>query len=250
MTGARAIRVLDDPESLARFAADWLSDRLTQSAGAPAVALAGGSTPKRLYQLLAEPGYDSRIPWERTHWFWGDERMVPADDPRSNQRMVREALLDPRGIASTLVHAVDTALDVESAASAYDHALRAFHGAGPVTAETPLFTVTLLGLGPDGHTASLFPGTPGLAERDRWTTTAPGGSTLSPNVDRVTLSYPAIAASGDVAFLVAGADKRAMVSRVLAGDPILPASHVTAMGRVWWLLDRAAAPDGLEDVSP
>ena len=141
----------------------------TAKEGVFAVALSGGSTPRRLYEHLAGPPYRDAFPWSRTHWFWGDERFVPHGDAQSNYRMVREALLSRAPIPAINIHPIPTeGVSPEAAAVTYERELKSFYGAKRLDAARPLFDVTLLGLGPDGHTASLFPGTAVLAERDRW----------------------------------------------------------------------------------
>ena len=136
--------------------------------GSFAVCLSGGSTPQRLYEHLAGPPYRDAFPWSRTHWFWGDEQFVPHDDALSNYRMVREALLSRAPIPAVNIHPIPTeGLSPEAAASAYERELKSFYGADHLDPARPLFDVNLLGLGPDGHTASLFPGSAVLAEREK-----------------------------------------------------------------------------------
>ena len=175
--------VVPDPVALAARAAAWLLDAARAAQGRFAVSLSGGSTPRALYALLAQPPYLASFPWARTHWFWGDERFVPHDDPESNYRMVRETLLSKAPIPAANVHAIPTeGLGADAAAG-----LRggAFYGADALDPARPLFDVTLLGLGPDGHTASLFPGQPVLDERIRWVAAdlGPGGKS------RITLTH-------------------------------------------------------------
>jgi len=170
------IEAATDAEALAHRAAEWLAGLAVASRGRFAVCLSGGSTPRRLYQLLAQPPFRPRIPWGRVHWYWGDERFV-----------------------------------------------------------------ALLGLGPDGHTASLFPGTKVLDERRRWAAEVVGAKPEA----RITLTYPALESSRHTAFLVAGADKRAMLSRALAGDPAVPAARLNPVGDLTWFIDAAAAAAGM-----
>src|SRR6202047_2641518 len=159
------LEILADPEALARRVADWLLAAGAGADGVFAVVLSGGSTPRRLYEQLARPSNRDLFPWSRTHWFWGDERFVPHDDALSNYRMVREALLSRAPIAAANTHPIPIdAGGPELAASAYERELKSFYGAERLDATRPLFDVTLLGLGNDGHTASLFPGTAALAE--------------------------------------------------------------------------------------
>ena len=202
------LEILADPEAMSRRVADWLLEVATTKDGVFTVALSGGSTPRRLYELLAGPPYRDEFPWSRTHWFWGDERFVPHDDALSNYRMVREALLSRAPIPAINIHPIPTeGVTPEAAASAYERELKSFYGAERLDPARPLFDVTLLGLGPDGHTASLFPDTAVLAERDRWVAAVVGAKSEA----RITLTYPALESSRNAAFLVAGEEKRAML---------------------------------------
>jgi 6-phosphogluconolactonase len=240
MTGAAAdIRTFDSAETLARDAADWLCQRACASSGAFAVSLAGGSTPRRLYECLAAPDIASRFPWGRVHWFWGDERFVPHDHRDSNYRMVREALLSRAPVPADNIHAVPTeGLSPEQAAAVYEATLKRFYGADTLAPDRPLFGITLLGVGEDGHTASLFPGQPALREKQRWAVAVIGAKSEA----RITLTYPALDSSRDLAFVVTGADKRPAVARVQAADPTAPAGSIRPVGRLHWFTDRAAAP--------
>jgi len=229
-----------DAEALAHRAALWITDLADQSHGRFAVCLSGGSTPRRLYQLLARSPYADRMPWGRVHWFWGDERFVPWDHPDSNYRMVRTALLAAAPIPAENIHGIETKGAPADAARGYERVLKTFCGAETLDPERPLFDVLLLGLGPDGHTASLFPGTDVLDERERWVTAVVGAKPEA----RITLTYPALESSRHAAFLVAGADKRAMLSRALAGDPALPAARLDPVGDLTWFVDAAARSPG------
>ena len=233
-----ALDVLPDPEALARRAADWLLGAATARGGVFAVALAGGSTPRTLYEKLAGPPYRDAFPWARAHFFWGDERFVPHDDPESNFRMAREALLSRVPIPAGNIHPVPTqGLSPEAAAAAYQRDLMTFHGAERLAPDRTLFEVTLLGLGADGHTASLFPGSAVLAERNLWV-----AATADPKgLARITLTYPAIESSAHLAFLVAGKEKSAIFARFRQNDRALPAAHVHPVGDLWQFVDAAAA---------
>jgi 6-phosphogluconolactonase len=232
------IEIVADAEALARRVAGCLTDLATATDRRFAVALSGGSTPKRLYRLLAEPPWRDRFPWSRTHWFWGDERFVPADDLRSNYRMAREALLARAPIPPANIHPIPTEdLSPDAAAAAYEATLKSFHGAATLDPARPLFDVTFLGLGEDGHTASLFPGTPALTERARWVVAVEGAQ----EEPRITLTYPALASSRHVAFLVEGGGKRAMAERLRRGDTAIPAGRIAPVGRLHIFIDTAAA---------
>ena len=223
---------------LAHDAAEWMVAALLSEPGPLAVALSGGSTPKLLYELLAQPPHLARLPWERVHWFWGDERFVPADDPRSNLHMTRAAMLDHAPAPIANIHPIPTeGVTPEQAAQQYQAALQAFHGNDRLLAR-PLFHVVLLGLGTNGHTASLFPDTPVLDERTAWAAAVrPAGEPT-----RITLTYPALESCRHAAFLVAGADKRNVLARVRAGDQTLPAARYHPAGALHWFTDREAAP--------
>ena len=234
------IERLADAEALAQRAAAWLTTLAESSEGRFAIALSGGSTPKRLYEILAAAPLRDRFPWSRTHLFWGDERLVPVDDEDSNQRMVQEALLAHVAIPPTNVHRVMTAGSPAGDASAYEQVLKSYYGAETLDASRPLFDVVLLGLGENGHTASLFPGTPSLDETLAWVAPVTTGGVPQP---RITLTYPAIASSRHVAFLAAGKGKAHILARVLGGDRDQPAARVTSVGELVWFVDEDAAQD-------
>jgi 6-phosphogluconolactonase len=234
---APRISVSPDPAALAQTVADWLLALAVAKNGTFSLCLSGGSTPKALYRRLAEAPYRDRFPWERTHLFWGDERFVPPDDALSNFAMVREALLDQAPIPAANVHAVPTqGLSPQAAASAYQRELQAFYGADRLDPARPLFDVNLLGLGPDGHTASLFPDTEALADRRDWVAAVVGAKAEA----RITLTYPALESSRHAAFLVAGADKAAILGRLLGGDQSLPAARLHPTGDLRIFHDAAA----------
>jgi 6-phosphogluconolactonase len=232
--------VFGDPEALAHNVAEWLCTLALASDRDFAICCSGGSTPKRLYEVLAEPAIASRFPWCRVHWFWGDERFVPYDHPDSNYRMVHDALLSrvpaPRGT----IHPIPTTpLLPEQAAVAYEATLKNFYGRDIITPDRPLFDVTLLGIGKDGHTASLFPGHSALEDTTHWALPVVGTKSEA----RITLTYPLLDSSRDAAFLVTGEGKRIVVARTLSGDWTLPAARVRPTGRLHWFMDGAAAPE-------
>lgn len=229
-----SLEVLADPAALAERVAAWLVKCAMARRGAVSLALSGGSTPRRLYRRLAGPPWRDRMPWERVHLFWGDERLVPIEHPHSNQRMVREAVISHVPIPIRNLHPVLTDGSAETVARRYDAELRMFAAERP---GEPLFDVQLLGLGKDGHTASLFPGHSALAERRAWVAPVIG---VTPEA-RVTLTYPALDNSRDVAFLVTGLEKRAVLRRLLEGDAALPAAAVTPRRSITIFADHAAA---------
>lgn len=232
--------VLDDPQAVAREAAERLIAACGENQSERiAICLSGGSTPKVLYGLLVGPDYATRVPWERVHWFFGDDRVVPWDDERSNVWMVREAFGHGARIPPTHLHFIPSDDGAEAGARGYERTLLDFYGADDLDPARPLFDLVLLGLGEDGHTASLFPGKPAVEETRRLVAPVPEAG-LAPFVPRITLTFPALASSRHVLFLVTGASKRAPLARLAAGEP-LPAGRVTSRGEVAWLLDEAAA---------
>jgi 6-phosphogluconolactonase len=233
-----SVEVAKDPEALARRAARWITDLAAASRDRFAICLSGGSTPRRLYQLLAESPYRDALPWDRAHWFWGDERFVPWDHPDSNYGMVRAALLGRVPVPPGNIHGIPTTGTPADAAAAYERVLKSYYGSESLDRTRPLFDVQILGLGPDGHTASLIPGTSVLDERKRWVAEVIGGRPEP----RITLTYPALESSRHAAFLVAGADKRETLSRALAGDQALPAARIRPVGELIWFVDEAARP--------
>ncbi len=215
------IRVYPDIEALSRGAAELFADEARRGVAARGrfiVLLAGGETPRRCYELLAEAPVRDRIPWGAVHVFWGDERCVPDDDPRSNAAMARRALLDHVPVPEAQIHPISCAGAPHEGAVAYEGLLRAFFGGGP-----PRFDLVILGLGENGHTASLFPGTTVLEERERWVAEV---YVTEEGLHRVTLTTPVINQAALVAFLATGEGKAEVLREVLEGntDPcLLPA---------------------------
>ena len=228
-----------DADTLAQRVARWLQEQARRTTDRFSLALSGGSTPRHLYEILAEPPYRDSFPWDRTHIFWGDERFVPPDDKLSNVRMAREALLNHVPIPPENIHTPPHEGSAEDSAAAYQRTLQQYYGSDTFSPGRPLFDVTLLGLGDNGHTASLFPDTQSLKENTAWFIA------VRENVPqpRLTLTYPAIAASRCVAFLVAGANKAAVLKRVLDGDKSLPASQITASEQLLWFVDAEAGKE-------
>ena len=232
--------VLKDPEAVAGEAAERIIAACGESRSERiAICLSGGSTPRMLYGLLAGPDYATRMPWERIHWFFGDDRAVPWDDPRSNVRMVREAFGHGSRIPATHLHFIPSDEGPDAGARAYERTLLDFYGAARLDPARPLFDCVLLGLGEDGHTASLFPGKPAVDETERLVVPVPEAG-LDPFVPRISLTLPALASARHVLFLVTGAGKRTPLARLAAGED-LPAGRVTSTGAMAWLLDEAAA---------
>jgi 6-phosphogluconolactonase len=236
------IEIFSDRNTLVRAEADRfvaLARAATAARGCCLAALAGGSTPKPLYELLASPPYAGQIDWSRLHLFWGDERCVPPDHPDSNYRMTRAALLDHVAIPAENVHRIRGEDDPQRAAEAYERTLRDWFG--PEHPPRRTFDVVLLGMGPDGHTASMFPGTAAPTETRHWV--------MAVHVEkpralwRITLTTVVLNAAADVTFLVSGADKAPRLREVLqAPGERLPAQRIhPTNGALHWMVDDAAA---------
>jgi 6-phosphogluconolactonase len=238
------VRVADKP-ALAAAAAEQLLAQVDSNPGRVAICLTGGSSPKQLYELLATEPYRSRISWERVHWFIGDERFVPAGDSLHNMTMARKAFLDACAPAAN-VHPIPTdAAGPDESADRYADELRAFYGTDTLDPARPLFDVVLMGIGPDGHTASLFPGFPAVEERDRWVVGVDHAN-VAPFVPRVTLTLPVLASCRKMLFEVAGQDKRTILTRVLSGEN-LPAGRARSDQKTIFLIDAAAWPEDLRE---
>jgi 6-phosphogluconolactonase len=235
------ILVVPDAASLAQTAARRVIDRISR-ANRAAVCLTGGSSPLALYRLLAQDPWRGEVPWDRVHWFMGDDRFVAESDLLSNMGAARRAFLDAAPVPQQNIHAIPTgSKDPETAARRYEDELKAFYGADRLDPARPLFDVVLMGLGPDGHTASLFPHSPALEEKQRWAVGVLKAN-VEPFVPRVTLTFPALASTREMLFLIDSADKRQILGRVLAGED-LPAHRASAQGDLVWLMIRAAAPE-------
>ncbi len=233
------LEVAADALALAKLAAEWFVHQVTTRPGELRVVLSGGNTPRQLYRLLGSQPLRTRIPWQRLEFFWGDERFVPHDSPDSNYRMARETLLAEAPIASGRVHPMPTDGTPADAARRYEAELRRCYGADNLDPLKPLFDITFLGLGNDGHLCSLFPGSPVLRERKYWV------SAVMPShgEPRITLTYPAIESSSFLAFFVTGSDKAAILKAVRDGNQSLPAARIRTTGEVIWFADADAAGD-------
>lgn len=232
-------------EELSRAAADLflqIGRQAVAATGRFTVALAGGSTPRRLYELLAENPHRAGMDWTAVEWFFGDERAVPQDHPDSNYRMARAALLDPVAAPAGRVHGMEAErADLSAAAADYQAELARVFGLdsdGP----PPVFDLVLLGMGADGHTASLFPCTKALRVSNDWVT---ANDVPQISSRRMTLTFPLINNAANVLFLVAGSDKAGALAEVLEGpaDPDrLPSQSVVPLaGNLFWYVDAAAA---------
>ncbi|MDQ5845482.1 MAG: 6-phosphogluconolactonase [Acidobacteriota bacterium] len=241
MNNLENVIVLDSPEDVARAGAErFVSHAQTaiDDHDVFSVALAGGNTPRRMYQLLASDSFRNEIHWNNVHLFFGDERCVPPNDPDSNYRLAREALISRVQIPVRNVHPINGEGDPIENAKLYEDELRSFFAGR----QWPQFDLVLLGLGTDGHSASLFPLTPALRETRSWV-----ASNWVEKLEafRVTLTVPAINSAANVFFLVTGSEKAAPLAAVTNGPPqpeLLPAQLIKPSdGSLKWLVDRAAA---------
>jgi 6-phosphogluconolactonase len=238
--GAR-ITVHPDPAAVAEATADRFvaaAQAAIAERGIFRVALSGGSTPKAVYPLIASAARRDQVDWSAVEFFWGDERAVPPDDPESNFGVAYQMLISRlHGARPDRIHRMPAdAPDLDAAALAHEAELRlAFEASG---SDPPAFDLIWLGMGADGHTASLFPESTALAERERWVVAnwAPG-----PRAWRMTLTYPVLNAGREVIFVVTGADKADALRRIVAGGSGLPAEEVRAAS-VEWIVDAEAAP--------
>lgn len=235
--GARRVEVRPDAATLVRDAADEVARRFRESVeatGSFVLVLAGGGTPRALHAEIVARYAD--LPWKRAHILFGDERCVSPADPESNYRMAKETLLARVRVRDDAVHRMPgEAADADAAARAYEETLRRV--LRDTAREGP--DLVLLGMGGDGHTASLFPGSPALRETERLVVPADAPPGVSPP-RRLTLTFPAIAAAARVLFLVTGKGKRDALAAALAPDDPPPAGRVTAKGEVVWYVDEAA----------
>jgi 6-phosphogluconolactonase len=238
----RIVKVVSDSSTLATAAADLFiakAQAAIDRGNRFTVALSGGNTPRELYSRLATPDLASRVKWEAVHLFWGDERCVPPDHPDSNYRMVSETFLSKVPIPTVNIHRIHGELISDQAAIQYENELRTFFG------DSPRFDLVLLGLGDDGHTASLFPSSPALHERNHWAVPVPHATPPPPFIPRVTLTPVAINSARQVVFLVSGGTKARRLAEVLeipSSFPTLPAQMIQPeQGELLWLIDKSAA---------
>jgi 6-phosphogluconolactonase len=238
---AGKILVLDDASQVARLAADRFAE-LARAAiderGRFSVALAGGSTPKRAYELLSSDEYKDQLDWSKVHIFFGDERCVPPDDAESNYRMANEALLSRLPLTPQNIHRIQAVGDAVAGARLYEDELRTYFNDAP----WPSFDLILLGMGDDGHTASLFPGSPALNEQQAWVA---ANWVEKFNAFRITLTVPAINHAAHIVFLVTGENKAERLAEVLSGErelERLPSQLINPVsGSLEWFMDKAAS---------
>ena len=241
--GQPKLIVVADAEALAQAAAERVMALISANAGRIAICLTGGSSPKKLYQLLGSDTYRDKIPWDRVHWFIGDERFVPESDPLNNMAIARATFLD-HNAPSGHIHPIPTiAENPDASAEAYARELQTFYGAESLDPARPLFDLVLMGAGPDGHTASLFPNYPAIEEAQRWVVGVPKAN-VAPFVPRVSLTLPALASCREMLFEIAGHDKQPILTRLLNGET-LPAVRARSNGETVWLVDQAALPGGI-----
>jgi len=232
--------VLDSADDVARATADRfvaVAVGAIEERGIVRVALSGGGTPKQVYPLLLEPARRNAVDWSAVEFFWGDERAVPPDHPESNFGVAYGILISQLpGVRPDRVHRMPAeAEDLDAAALSYEGELRLAFGARGV--EPPSFDLMWLGMGPDGHTASLFPGSAAIDEEERWVV-----ANWAPSQEawRMTLTFPVLRAARETLFVVTGADKADALDAIRAGSPDLPAARV-AGDNVNWIVDAAAA---------
>ena len=229
------VQVYPDANSLARAAAEYfvtLAAEAITARGRFVVALSGGSTPRATYRLLASREFAPRVDWSCVHVFWGDERCVPPDHPESNYALARETLLDHVPLPEGNIRRIRAELDPRRAAALYQEELEAVLGT------EGRFDLILLGIGADGHTASLFPGTLALEEKTRWVVE---NYVESLSAWRVTLTLPVLNAARHVTFLVSGAAKAETLARIQAGERLPVALVHPSPGQLTWIVDSAAA---------
>ncbi len=232
------VRVFENAEAIFQAAAEWIL-HLAKSSPRFSIALSGGSTPKGLFQKMSGPDFKNQFPWQRMHFFWGDERWVPQEDSRNNFRMTRENLLDPARILRSNVHPIPTQLkSPEASARAYEKNLRTFFDMKNIF---PVFDLILLGMGEDGHTASLFPDDTALEEQNQWVVPA----RVKSSEPRITLTFPVLNAAKNILFLITGENKRNVLRSILSREDHAfryPAARIQpSSGNLIWMLDQAAS---------
>jgi 6-phosphogluconolactonase len=235
----KTVEILPDQSALVKRALDLILSKIEtaiKERGRFTIALSGGSTPKPLYEAIA----NQKLPWDKIHVFWGDERYVPPDHPDSNELMARRAWLDRVDIPEANIHPMPT-LEADPAVAAVKYEQHLHHFFNSASGEFPSLDVVLLGMGDDAHTASLFPHTEALKIRDRLITVGNKDSSI-----RITFTYPFINSARSVIFAVAGANKRPALAQVfapVADEFTYPSRLIQPQGELWWLLDAAAGAE-------
>jgi 6-phosphogluconolactonase len=243
------IRTHPSLEDLSRAAAEYIceiAEEAIKERGIFTFVLSGGTTPHLLYEELAREPYASRVDWQHTHLFWGDERCVPSDNPDSNFSLALQTLISRVGVAPSNIHKINAATGSPKAVAAeYETTLREFFqptAAGDYSTSFPSFDLVLLGIGVDGHIASLFPGDAALEERTSWVV-AVEGSSASPPVPRITLTFPVLNEAKCVLFLVSGSNKLKILQEILNNPhtATYPAAHLQPAGKLLWFIDEGLA---------
>jgi 6-phosphogluconolactonase len=233
------LHVYKDGEALSVAAAKWIADRITDTLKTKdrfTIALSGGSTPKRLHELLAQAPYKETLAWSKLHVFWGDERAVPFDDSRNNAKMAYDTLLDFVPVPASQIHVMRTDIAPEQSAIEYEKILHEYFDKTPYS-----FDLVLLGMGDDGHTLSLFPGMPIVHEEKAW---AKSFWLQAQDMSRITLTKTIVNKSACVAFLTAGTAKAHALKEVLKGaynPDLYPSQEIKPAGELHWFVDEAAA---------
>ncbi|BAY21263.1 6-phosphogluconolactonase [Calothrix sp. NIES-2100] len=235
----KTVEVLPDQSALVKRALDLILSKIDtaiKQRGRFTIALSGGSTPKPLYEAIA----NQKLPWDKIHVFWGDERYVPPDHPDSNELMARRAWLDRVDIPDANIHPIPT-LEPDPAVAAVKYESHLYNFFNSASGDFPALDVVLLGMGDDAHTASLFPHTEALKVRDRLITVGNKDSSI-----RITFTYPFINSARSVIFVVAGANKRPALAQIfapVADEFTYPSRLIQPQGELWWLLDAAAGAE-------
>lgn len=235
----KQLRFFTDLNELSYFTAEYILQKaktLALQNGIFTIAVSGGTTPKKLFSILAGEHYQKTFPWEKTHIFWVDERYVPESDDDNNYKAAKELLISKTPLLKpNHIHRIDTSLaSPEEAAARYDHELKTFFNH-----KLPSFNIVLLGMGEDGHTASLFPDTEVLHENSKWIASTPAPTEINPKVPRVTLTYPVLNNSEIVLFLIGGTKRKELAEMFMDSDNIdtlkYPAAGVKNKGSLLWL---------------
>ncbi|HXB06187.1 MAG TPA: 6-phosphogluconolactonase [Puia sp.] len=233
------LHVFKDGEALSIAAAKFVADHIAATLKTKSrytIALSGGSTPKRLHQLLAQPPYKEQIDWSKLHIFWGDERAVPFEDSRNNAKMAYDTLLDLVPVPAGQIHVMRTDIPPEQSAAEYEKILHRYFDNTATS-----FDLVLLGMGDDGHTLSLFPGQPVIHEEKRWATAF---FLQAQDMYRITLTQTIVNRSACVVFLTTGSAKAHALREVLKGaynPDLYPSQVIKPMGELHWFVDEAAA---------
>lgn len=243
MISKSEILLKDNPKLLAQAGADIFTSAARAALserGRFAVAVSGGSTPRLMHRMLAKEPYRSEIPWHDTSFFWVDERCVPVTDEASNYGSARRDFLEKVPLPMVQIHPMPVEMPLDEGALVYQRVIHEFFRLG--RGQFPSFDLILLGIGEDGHTASLFPGQKALKEKKRWVVAVKGGN---PNVDRLTLTFPLLNRARQIVILVSGKGKAAIMKTLFEDrESRLPAGKIKPLnGKIIWLMDQDAAAE-------